>query len=593
MGKTEKIAIFVAAIVAIAICATTVTLVMAHPWSGSTGESIGARQESVMDQTQDGEQDPQSDMGSDGADVGENDGDDIWSGVGRRTEDDKWPAAQDGGSSHEEWPGQSLGYIGPNGEGAVSGDSSGSDEEYAEAIEALDGGWENRVDVEFAEDAPGKIGRYAKGMLSIGFHRSCSEYDAHAIVEGRGGVWVRDGYIFANDLDWASALVYFPDCTTFDALSEAAEELRGLPEVAFVDFETELPDDEQLPEGTRGVEQTYLYHARFDKAWDVVECDHDVTIAVIDRDFDLDHPDLAGNVIFAWDAAAGTVLQADRVSGIGHGTAVAGVASAVSNNHLGIDGLSGNAWLLLITRDDASGNTSADYVRMALLYILGLQNKPDVVNMSFGDYTYRPDFQSAIASLHDNYGVVFTASAGNDASSSPHYPSGYDGVIGVASIGIAGSQSSFSNTGPGVDMCAVGEGIYTTVNPHARIDSLYYSSLFQEQDPLSGLWEYEPIQGTSFAAPQVAAAAALLKAQDPGRGAEDIEELLFGNASHPSGFVDVSGGGPSNNDPDLRDDLGRYGYGVLDAAAAVGWTASGGSPNTGGSIAEMYAEGRR
>ena len=130
----------------------------------------------------------------------------------------------------EEWPGQSLGYVGPNGEGALNSSDYESDEDYLEALAKLGGGIENDVDTKSVVDPDGQS--YEQGVLLIYFYRTCSEYDAHQLIEERGGVWQRDSYIYGTGRDTVFVSVYFPDCLDYESLIAKKEEITSLSEVS-------------------------------------------------------------------------------------------------------------------------------------------------------------------------------------------------------------------------------------------------------------------------------------------------------------------------------------------------------------------------
>ncbi len=185
----------------------------------------------------------------------------------------------------------------------------------------------------------------------------------------------------------------------------------------------------------------------------------------------------------------------------GHGTSVAGVIAATANNVRGIAGLAYNARLRALRAFDATGNAEEDDIASALIYaaLTGVH----VVNMSFGDGVDSPMFRDAVA-FAAAMNVVLVASTGNSGSISRQYPAGYDDVIAVGSTNSDDRRSPFSSTGSLVSITAPGEAIITTA-----VNS-----------------RYRRVNGTSFAAPYVAAAAAMLRERFPQITTDEIRSTL-------------------------------------------------------------------
>ena len=174
----------------------------------------------------------------------------------------------------------------------------------------------------------------------------------------------------------------------------------------------------------------------------------------------------------------------------GHGTSVSGVVAAEANNRIGIAGLAYDARIVTMRAFDATGNAEEDDIAAALVY--AALNGVRVVNMSFGDGVDSPALRDAIK-FASTMGCFLVASAGNSGTTSRQFPAGYDEVVAVGSTNDEDVRSPFSSTGSLVDLTAPGQGIVTTA--------------------VSG--GYRTVNGTSFAAPYVAAtAAALLSIKD-------------------------------------------------------------------------------
>lgn len=397
----------------------------------------------------------------------------------------------------EEWPGQSRGFVGPNGEGSYTKEDWSRLDEFE--------AWGRVYEPE--NELPSVVeGDYVRGVLLVSFDRGIGELAAHEIVWARGGVWGDDNFRLGDDGP-ASAEVYFPGALDREALEALAAELRSCPGVVSVDLNgmCYLEEDESA-ELAYLPQQYYLRTSRFIGAWNTVKCNGRATIAVLDSGCDISHPDLVGNLLPGIDVTKGkdSPPAPSFTDKDGHGTKVAGVASAVAGDFTGIDGASYNAKVLPIRIKDDVGDIKWWYVRRALEYIDNHQQQVQVVNMSFSSPTSSVEAQRLVSDLRAK-GTVLVAAAGNQyMSGGPlhiyRYPACFDDVISVGSIDASDTIAPDSNHNPRVDLCAPGVGVYTT------------------SSPLATGAQYAMVSGTSFATPQVSAAAALLKVEHPSWG---------------------------------------------------------------------------
>ncbi len=263
------------------------------------------------------------------------------------------------------------------------------------------------------------------------------------------------------------------------------------------------------------------------EAWDVRTRADGVVVAVIDTGILYTHEDLADNM---W-RNPGESLDGidndgngfvDDIHGInainnsgdplddnGHGTHCAGIIGAVGNNGTGVAGMAWNVELMGVKFLSASGSGSTSDMITCVNY--AVSEGADIINASFGGGGFSLSAYNAIENARNN-GVIFVAAAGNDSFDNdlwPSYPSNYNlsNIVSVASTNNRDRLSSFSNFGDRtVDIGAPGSDIYST----------YIGSNFS----------YRALSGTSMAAPQVAGALAIIKAQYPSEDLRLIDRIL-------------------------------------------------------------------
>ncbi|MEU8296222.1 type VII secretion-associated serine protease mycosin [Micromonospora sp. NPDC048909] len=272
-----------------------------------------------------------------------------------------------------------------------------------------------------------------------------------------------------------------------------------------------------------------------------------VTVAVVDSGVDRDHPQLADRVLDGTDlldrGADGTRDCA------GHGTGVASIIAAAPRTGVAFRGLAPGARILpvrvseqQVVQGRESGRTvsAAEFARGIRWAV---DHGADVLNLSVVLYADNPAVRSAVdyALGRD---VVVVAAAGNlhEGGDPRPYPAAYDGVLGVGAIAADGTRASFSQTGPYVDLVAPGSDVLTAA-------------------PGQG---HQRTEGTSYAAPFVAAAAALLRQYRPELTAAQVTERIVATADPAPGAG--SGGG--------------YGAGVLNPYRAVTETPDGATGRT-------------
>ncbi len=275
------------------------------------------------------------------------------------------------------------------------------------------------------------------------------------------------------------------------------------------------------------------------------------TVAVVDTGVDLDHADLAAHLLpgSAANCLTGTcsgAVSADDDNG--HGTHVAGIAAAVTNNGTGVAGVSINSSILPVKALNSSGSGSYAAISSGIKW--AVDHGADVINLSLGGYSYSSTLCSAVTYAVSN-GVVLVAAAGNDGTSQPLYPASCPGAIGVAATSSSDGTASWSNYGsPNVFVSAPGVSIYST----------YFGN------------GYTTMSGTSMATPFVAGLAGLLLAQVPSRNVADVKTVLATTSDKPSGVafgVDPYGTCTCTWNA-------NYGYGRINAYQAL--SAGGASP---------------
>lgn len=174
----------------------------------------------------------------------------------------------------------------------------------------------------------------------------------------------------------------------------------------------------------------------------------------------------------------------------GHGTSVAGILAAQSNNEIGISGVAPNVKIMMLKAFDQTGNGTEIEIAKALLY--AWYRKVDVVNMSFGINSVRSLLLEDILAAMEKDGILLVGSSGNDFGFDRHYPSAFQSVISVGASTVYNDYATFSSYGNSVDLLAPGVEVPTTVPGN----------------------EFALVSGTSAAAPHVSASVAILKGID-------------------------------------------------------------------------------
>ena len=360
------------------------------------------------------------------------------------------------------------------------------------------------------------------------------------------------------------------------------ESLRPIPALV-----VELPDGVSL-RGIRGVryveplvtrhlaytptdplvsKQWYLSYSGFYAPWVTLPSFERIPVAVIDSGVDAGHPDLAKKILDAKSFVGGSA----RVDTFGHGTFVAGLIGAGHDNGIGIAGLAPSAELLIAKVVTKSRTIPVDAEARAIRW--AVDNGARVINMSLGGVrdpldperdTYSQLEADAVAYAVSN-GVVVVAAVGNSdqAPVSPwkyaSYPAALPHVLGVSATSEAGSIPSFSNrdliyndvAAPGLDILSILPRPLTARFPQCTEQG--YSSC--------GPDEYREAQGTSFAAPQVTAAAAVLLSLNPTLQPEQVTKILQSTA------IDLDGANGCEACAEGRD--AYSGWGRLNVAAAI------------------------
>jgi hypothetical protein len=283
------------------------------------------------------------------------------------------------------------------------------------------------------------------------------------------------------------------------------------------------------------------WYLTVDRAWDFWPTLPDlapVKVAVIDSGIDYGHPEFAGRIAAGRSFVPGSWKQDTD----GHGTFVAGEIAASPDNSTGIAGLAFNAQLLVakVVKPDGSVSLPAEVKAIRWAVNEGAR----VINLSLGGVrdpvnpgldTYSAQEQSAVDYAYSK-GAVVVAAVGNgtESPSTPwpyaDYPASLPHVIGVSAIRRDGGVPQYSNRDAAyVDIAAPGDDIFATV-PRGLVDASRPSCVGKPYSNC-GPFEFRDAIGTSFAAPQVSAAAALVLGVDPALGPDDVTWLLERSAT--------------------------------------------------------------
>jgi subtilisin family serine protease len=318
--------------------------------------------------------------------------------------------------------------------------------------------------------------------------------------------------------------------------------LSNDPEIEYVQ-KANVYSLDLIPDDSLIAQQWALDKIQAFQAWDITEGSDSVLLGIIDTGIDYNHPDLKNKIYintgetgldrqgrdkrnnsidddgngfiddyhgwdftdrvgFPFDSTGGDYLGWDNnpIDEQGHGTFIAGIASAQTNNYVGIAGTAPKIKLLNLRAFDPSGYGEEDDVAAAILY--AVQMKCKVINMSFGDDAFSYVLRDVVQYAYSQ-NVIMVASAGNSGSDAPHYPSGYSEVICVGNSMEEDYVAGSSNFGSTLDLVAPGSSILTTAKNNS----------------------YATVSGTSASAPFVSAAAAMILSINNFRN-EEVKQII-------------------------------------------------------------------
>ncbi|MFH0990032.1 MAG: S8 family serine peptidase [bacterium] len=355
----------------------------------------------------------------------------------------------------------------------------------------------------------------------------------------------------------------------FDAKHDAkvvAEDLSRQEGVIYAEPDYIFSALDTIPNDPLYGQQWYLPVINAPAAWDSTKSDTTQIIGIIDTGVDWNHPDLVEKININWAEYNGIAGVDDDGNGYvddirgwdfinndnnptddnSHGTHVAGIAAAETNNSIGIAGVSWGAKILPVKVLQSTGYGSSSVVAQGVDY--ARRRGATLINLSLGSYTESLTLKTALESAYST--AVLVAAAGNDGKpieglfAAPMFPACYGWVIGVEATKQTydekyGWRASFSN--------------YDPSGPIAYANSYGYN--YELKAPGVSVFstlpngQYGILSGTSMAAPMVSGAVALLKNQKPSIS----HELLLGNLINAMGnTLDIYATMNQTPVPDLR-----------------------------------------
>ncbi|MES1219845.1 MAG: S8 family serine peptidase, partial [Bacteroidota bacterium] len=261
--------------------------------------------------------------------------------------------------------------------------------------------------------------------------------------------------------------------------------------------------------------------------WDYFSTGSNVVIAIVDDAVSRNHSDLSPNLWVNPGEIAGNGIDddgngfIDDINGydvadndanpnppslaFDHGTHVAGIASAATNNNNGISSIGYSCKLMCVKASNTPSLITNGYDGI----IYAANSGANVINLSWGSSSFSTTAQNIINYARSK-GCIIVAAAGNDNVSTLFYPAAYTGVISVAATAPGDTKASFSNYGNWITVSAPGLNIYSTLPGDT----------------------YGNLSGTSMASPLVAGLVGLMRSLNPGMPAADLINCLKTTATN-------------------------------------------------------------
>ncbi len=267
----------------------------------------------------------------------------------------------------------------------------------------------------------------------------------------------------------------------------------------------------------------------------------DIIVAVVDTGIDYDHTELSPRLVSVYNIITSTAGLAaanddDATSSRGHGTHVAGMIAATCDNAAGTAGAAWDTHIKIMpvkVLDSTGSGTIADLA--AGIRWAAVNGGARIINCSLGVYGYSVTLYDACTDAN-TAGAIIVAAAGNDnknmnsgVGTDAFYPACFTTAISVGATNSMDYRVEYSNYSnpPGALDCVAPGGALRAYSEYGGGDWDYGVTSTAN----TGGWT--AIDGTSFAAPQVSALAAMLVLQDPSRTYSDIRTLIF-NSCHPN-----------------------------------------------------------
>lgn len=370
-----------------------------------------------------------------------------------------------------------------------------------------------------------------------------------------------------------------------------------------------------------------------ERAWDLSLGNPAVVVAVLDTGIRADHPDLDSNVLPGYDFVTDNVMGSDKTPGRDadasdpgdwtteteaaifpgcgvspnsswHGTQVAGLISAKTNNGIGMASVGRTVSILPVRVLGKCGGSDSD-VLAGMRWAAGLpvpdappNPKPaKVLNLSLGGGgACGAAYEAAINEIN-NLGVVVVAAAGNSGGRAVNVPANCPGVIAVSAVNHSGTKASYSDIGRESTISAPGGNCQNDTSQACLFPILSTTNLGTtlpaEYGAPNGIYYTDGGSnagtGTSFASPLVAGTVALMFSVNPDLSPSEVKTLLQKTARPFPSLLwdanDIAECKVPNTNPSLQTDQGvcycttsTCGAGMLDAGAAVQLVSKGVQP---------------